>query len=66
MIHLIQPLNQATTFAVTDTKFYLPVVTLSTDDNAKLPQQLKSGNLLEQISIKSSNTGTKPILRLLN
>ena len=43
MIHLIQPLNQATTFAVTDTKFYLPVVTLSTDDNAKLPQQLKSG-----------------------
>ena len=27
--------NQATTFAVTDTKFYVPVVTLSPDDNGK-------------------------------
>ena len=35
--------NQATIFAITDTKFYVPVVTLSTDDNAKLLQQLKSG-----------------------
>ena len=30
-------------FAITDTKFYVPVVTLSTKDNAKLLQQLKSG-----------------------
>ena len=29
--------------AVTDTKIYVPVVTLSTQDNAKLLQQLKSG-----------------------
>ena len=35
--------NQATTFAITDTKIYLPIVTLSTQDNAKLLQQLKSG-----------------------
>ena len=28
--------NQAATFAVTDTKLYVPVVTLSTQDNAKL------------------------------
>ena len=35
--------NQATTFAITDTKLYVSVVTLSTDDNAKLSQQLKSG-----------------------
>ena len=35
--------NQGTTFATTDTKLYVPVVTLSTDDNAKLLQQLKSG-----------------------
>ena len=28
--------NQATTFSVTDTKVYAPVVNLSTDDNAKL------------------------------
>ena len=35
--------NQATTFAITDTKLYVPVVTLSTHDNAKLLDQLKTG-----------------------
>ena len=30
-------------FATTETKHYVPVVTLSTQDNAKLLQQLKSG-----------------------
>ena len=30
-------------FAMTDTKLFVPVVTLSTRDNAKLLQQLKSG-----------------------
>ena len=30
-------------FAITDTKLYVPVVTLSTQDNAKLLQQFKSG-----------------------
>ena len=30
-------------FAITDTKLYVPVVTLSTQDNTKLLQQLKSG-----------------------
>ena len=30
-------------FAITETKFYVPVVKLSTQDNAKLLQQLKSG-----------------------
>ena len=35
--------NQATSFAITDTKLYVPVITLSTDDNEKLLQQLKSG-----------------------
>ena len=34
--------NQATTFAITDTKLYVPVA-LSVDDNAKLLEQLKSG-----------------------
>ena len=29
-------------FEITDTKLYVPVVTLSTQDNAKLLQQLKS------------------------
>ena len=31
------------TFEITDTKLYVPVVTLSTQENAKLLQQLKSG-----------------------
>ena len=35
--------TKATTFAVTDTKLHAPVITLSTQDNAKLMQQLKSG-----------------------
>ena len=35
--------NQNATSAITDTKLYVPVVTLSTQDNAKLLQQLKSG-----------------------
>ena len=30
-------------FAITETKLYVPVVTLSTQDNAKLLQRLKSG-----------------------
>ena len=35
--------TKATTLAKTDTKLYVPVVTLSTQDNAKLSKQLKSG-----------------------
>ena len=35
--------NQNTTFAISDTKFYVPVVTLSTQENTKFFQQLKSG-----------------------
>ena len=32
---------QATVFSITDTKLYVPVVTLSTQDNSKLLEQLK-------------------------
>ena len=35
--------NQNATFAITDTKLYVPVVTLSTQENTKFFQQLKSG-----------------------
>ena len=34
---------QSTIFSTTDTKLYVPVVTSSTGDNAKLFEQLKSG-----------------------
>ena len=39
---------------IIDTKFYVPVVTLSTQDNAKLPQQLKSG--FKRICFNWNNT----------
>ena len=35
--------NQVSTFRITNRKRYVPVVTLSTQDNAKLLNQLKSG-----------------------
>ena len=35
--------NQAATFTITDAKLYVPVVTLSTQENTKFFQQLKSG-----------------------
>ena len=34
---------QTTTFSITDTNLYVPVVTLSTQDNAKVLEQLISG-----------------------
>ena len=35
--------NQIPTFTITETNLYVPVVTLSTQDNEKLLPQLKSG-----------------------
>ena len=35
--------NQSATFAITDTKLYVPIVNLSTQENTKFLQQLKSG-----------------------
>ena len=35
--------NQTATFEISDTKLYVPVVTLSTQENTKFLQQLKSG-----------------------
>ena len=35
--------TKATTFAITDTKLYVPFLNLSAQNNAKLLQQLKSG-----------------------
>ena len=34
--------NKLPTFAITDTSFYVPLINLSTKNNAKLLQQLKS------------------------
>ena len=40
---------QVTTYWITDTKLYVPLVMLSTEDNAKLLEQLKS-DLKEQLT----------------
>ena len=40
---VISSATRETKFKITETKLYVPVVTLSTQDNAKLFQQLKSG-----------------------
>ena len=40
---IISSATGATKFKITDTKRYVPVVTLSTQDNEKLLQKLKSG-----------------------
>ena len=43
VIVAISVATQATTFSITHTKLYAPVVTLSTQENAKLLEQLKFG-----------------------
>ena len=62
--------TRATTFAITHIKLYVLVLTLLTQDNAKLLQQLKLGfkkkQLIRTKSIKSNDTNAKPIFRLLN
>ena len=55
--------NQNATFAITDTKLYVPVVTLSTQKNAKFLQQLKSGF---KIVINWNNYLSKPELLAQN
>ena len=40
---MVSNANQGTKFSITNTKLYVPVVTLSTQDNAKLLEQLKPG-----------------------
>ena len=55
--------NQGALISITGTKLYVPDVTLSTEDNAKLLQQLKSNFkrtiIWNSISIKSNKTGEK-------
>ena len=40
---VISATTEITVFGITNTKYYVPVVTLSTQDNVKLLQHLKSG-----------------------
>ena len=40
---VLSNLNGASTFTITDAKLYVPIVTLSTEDNAKLSKLLSKG-----------------------
>ena len=52
--------NHDTTFVKTDTKLNVPVVTLSTQDNAKLLQQSKS-RFKRTIKWNKCHSKTKPL-----
>ena len=41
--YVIYSATGATKFSINDTKLYIPLVTLSTEDNIKLLKQLESG-----------------------
>ena len=43
---------KATTFAITDIELYVPLITLSTQDNAKLLQHLKKSSFKRTINLK--------------
>ena len=62
--------TKAITFPIIDTKLYVPVVTLLTQNNAKLLQQLKWGFKRtinwNKYQPKNINASAKPIFRLLN
>ena len=61
VIFYIDLANQGPTFTITETNFYVPVVTLSTQDNAKLLPHLKSGfkRIKVGISTKTRIISTK-------
>ena len=58
--------NQLPTFAIADTKLYAPGVTLSTQDNANILQQLKSGfkRTINLNKYQSKVTGQRQVERI--
>ena len=52
-------------FRITDTRLYIPLVTLSTQENTKLLQQLNSLFKRNHLSDKPFMSDTKPEFRLL-
>ena len=61
--------NQEPTFTVTDRKLYVPIVALSSQDDAKLLEKLKSGfkrtTNWNKYESKSNSRATKPYLDFL-
>ena len=58
------------TFTITNAKLYIPVVTLSTKDNGRLLEQLKSGFKRtinwNKYELKGTVEQQKPIFKFLN
>ena len=66
---IISSATGKTKFAITDTKLYVPIVTLSTQDDATLLEQLRSGfkKTINWNKYQSSiNRKTQPIFTFLN
>ena len=40
---MLSSAEDSATFKITDTKLYVPIITLSTEDNVKLAKQLNDG-----------------------
>ena len=57
--------NQVPTFPITHTKLYVPVITLSNQDNVKLFKQLKSG-FKRTINWNKYKSIAKQIFRFFN
>ena len=68
LLVVLRQINIFNKFLIADTKLYAPVLSLSTQDNAKLLKQLGSGvkRTIHWNKYQSKITGTKPILRLFN
>ena len=72
VIVLTNVANQGATFRITETKIYVPVVTLSTQENAKLLRQLKSGfkrtiswsKYLSKLELLANNPSLKHLVEL--
>ena len=68
LLVVLRQINIFNKFLIADTKLYAPVLSLSTQDNAKLLKQLGSGvkRTIHWNKYQSKITGTKPIFRLFN
>ena len=62
--------NQVPEFKITDTTLFVPVVTLSTQDNVRMLKQLESGfkrtSYWNKYLSKKNKSSTKQIFRFLN
>ena len=72
---ILSSLGTAATFKITDTKFYVPIVTLKTEDNTKLSKLLSDGfkrpiywnkyKVIDNISVQIATANDEKYIREL-